>query len=75
MCDTAVYVSLVNSLTFIVWIFGSMLASILSDKYGRKTVAVPFSVFACLCGLISAFSPEYWMFALFRSLVGIGIGE
>jgi MFS family permease len=75
VCDTGVYASLANSLTFLIGIFGAMLASILSDKYGRKTMVFSFNVFACVCGLLSAFAQTYWVFALFRALAGIGLGE
>ncbi|KAK3748637.1 hypothetical protein QZH41_004513 [Actinostola sp. cb2023] len=54
VCDTAVYVSVVNSLTFVLWIFGSLIGSILADKYGRKTVAFPGVMLVFLAG----FTPE-----------------
>ncbi|KAK3728558.1 hypothetical protein QZH41_011636 [Actinostola sp. cb2023] len=73
VCDSAVYVSLTNSLTFVVWIFGAMLASIISDKFGRKTVTFSSAVLVCVSGLVSAFAQAYWVFALFRCLVGFGI--
>ncbi|XP_020896859.1 solute carrier family 22 member 1 [Exaiptasia diaphana] len=74
VCDNAVYVSIVNSTTFLLFIIGSMLSSLVSDKFGRKTVVYPFGLFACLCGFLSAFAQTYWVFALFRALAGIGIG-
>ncbi|KAK3748299.1 hypothetical protein QZH41_007334 [Actinostola sp. cb2023] len=74
VCDSAVYVSLTNSLTFVGWIFGAMLASIISDKFGRKTVTFIYGVIVGVFGLVSAFAQTYWVFALFRCLVGFGIG-
>ncbi|XP_031565339.1 organic cation/carnitine transporter 4-like isoform X2 [Actinia tenebrosa] len=74
VCDTAVYASLTNSLTFLLGIFGGVLASILSDKFGRKTVVFPFTMLTCTCGFLSAFAQTYWVFVFFRALAGIGLG-
>ena len=52
-----------------------MLGSILSDKFGRKTVVFPYAVLTYVCGFISAFAQTYWVFALFRALVGVGVGK
>ena len=54
---------------------GSLSVSPISDKFGRK-----LPLFACgfLCGLfnfVSAFAPAFWVFALFRTIVGFMIGE
>ncbi|XP_031560861.1 solute carrier family 22 member 7-like, partial [Actinia tenebrosa] len=74
VCKKASLASLANSLLFIVWLFASLLSSVLSDKYGRKAVIFPCSVFTCICALASAFAQRYWVFALFRALAGVGIG-
>ena len=74
VCDRAVYASIANSMTFVTWMAGASLGSIISDKAGRKTVAIPSVVFCCLCGLLSAFAGRYWLFAVFRALLGLGLG-
>ncbi|KXJ22089.1 Solute carrier family 22 member 10, partial [Exaiptasia diaphana] len=74
VCETAVYPSIVNSLIFLTMLFGAAIGSVLGDKFGRKTVGFPCLVFLCLCGLISAFAGKYWVFAVFRTLMGFGVG-
>ena len=74
VCDRAVYASVANSMIFVTWMLGASLGSIISDKAGRKTVAIPFVVFCSVCGLISAFAGRYWVFAVFRALMGMGLG-
>ena len=64
-----------NSLTFLFWIFGAIITSILSDKYGRKTIVFPCAVLVCIFGFISSFAQAYWVFAVFRILVGIFVGK
>ncbi|KXJ22115.1 organic cation/carnitine transporter 4 [Exaiptasia diaphana] len=74
VCKTSTYVSHVNSLAFLFWMLGSIVGSILSDKVGRKKVTFPFFMIVAVSGLISAIAKHYWVFAVFRSLVGIGLG-
>ncbi|XP_048577052.1 solute carrier family 22 member 15-like [Nematostella vectensis] len=74
VCSKSMYATIANSITFILWIFGAMAGSIIGDKFGRKIVVFPCVIFASLCGLASAFANKYWVFALFRALLGAGIG-
>jgi len=52
-----------------------MAGSILGDKFGRKKVFLPFLISLLLVSLMSAFAKEYWVFAVFRSLVGFANGK
>ena len=55
-------------------IFGSAIAGKLSDAFGRKiiilTVAAIFAVFA----ILTALSPNVWVFVVFRIIVGFALG-
>ena len=54
---------------------GSLCVSTISDKIGRR---LPLFVCGFLCSLfnfVSAFAPEFWVFALFRAIVGFMIGK
>ena len=74
VCDKAVYASLSSSVIFAGWMLGLFIVSTLSDKYGRKKAIYINGALTALCGLIVAFSVDYWMFLSLRSLVGFGFG-
>ena len=46
----------------------------LADKFGRKIMVYIFGFFVALFSLLSGFANVYWLFALFRFIVGFSIG-
>jgi len=53
---------------------GAFVGGRLSDHFGR-TIIFQFSLIISACfGLISAFAPDFWWFAIFRLILGIGYG-
>ena len=54
---------------------GALIAGVLADKFGRKIIVFSFGFFIGVFSLLSAFPNVYWLFALFRFLVGLAIGE
>ena len=64
-----------TSMIFAGFMAGSLCVSTISDKFGRR---LPLFVCGFLCSLfnfVSAFAPVFWVFALFRAIVGFMIGK
>ena len=75
VCDKAIYGTISSSLIFGGWIFGSIAVGALADKFGRKIMVFSFGFLIALFSLLSAFPHAYWLFAMFRLIVGISIGR
>ena len=54
---------------------GSLCVSTISDKFGRKLPLFVCGFFGSLFNFVSSFAPVFWVFALFRAIVGFMIGE
>ena len=46
-----------------------------ADKLGRRHTIYVFGFIIALFSLLTAFAHAYWLFAVFRFLIGVGIGE
>lgn len=53
---------------------GNLTLGYFSDAYGRKPIILVSTVFTGLFGILSAVSPNYWIFLFSRLCVGFGIG-
>ena len=51
----------------------ALLVGSLGDKFGRKKMVYMFGFLLALFSLLSAFPNVYWLFALFRFIVGFCI--
>nr|XP_056705719.1 solute carrier family 22 member 15-like [Euleptes europaea] len=67
-------VSLASSLYFAGLLIGNIMFGPLSDKLGRKPVYMSGLFFDVIFGYISAFAPNYEIFAVSRFLIGITNG-
>ena len=74
MCDKAIYGTISSSLLFVGWILGALVGGVLADKFGRKIMVFLFGFMIALFSLLSAFPNTYWLFAVFRFIVGVAIG-
>jgi len=64
-----------TSVIFAGFFIGSIVVSSFSDKFGRKRPLFLCGFICCIFNLVSAFSPAFWVFALFRAILGFTIGK
>eukprot|EP00794_Sanderia_malayensis_P019002 gene19002-20914_t len=70
-CETEYYIYLSTSLLFIGWGIGSVIFGYLADRYGRFKVLVVSVIGIIVITFLSAFAPNYALFAVSRLVVGI----
>ena len=75
VCDRGSFGFISTSVMFAGHFIGSLVVSPICDKFGRKIPLFVCGFLCCLLNFLSAFSPSFWVFALFRALVGFMIGE
>ena len=75
VCDRGSLGFVSTSVIFAGFVVGSVSVSTISDKFGRKLPLFVCGFFCCLFNFVSAFSPAFWVFALFRAIVGFMIGK
>ncbi|PFX33207.1 Solute carrier family 22 member 5 [Stylophora pistillata] len=74
VCDKALLGTISTSLLFAGWLVGALIGGVLSDKIGRKPVLYIGSVTCSIFAWLAAFPNVFWLFILFRLLVGICLG-
>lgn len=74
VCDKAIYGTISSSLIFGGWLIGSGVVGALADRFGRKIMVFFFGFLIALFSLLSASPHTYWLFAVFRLIVGISLG-
>lgn len=55
-------------------IIGALVAGKINDAFGRKKTLLLLAVIFTLGALLTAISPNYTLFLIFRAIVGLGIG-
>jgi len=51
--------------------FGLIICTTLSDKFGRKPIFLICHWAMVIVGVVNAFAPNYYVFTIFRFLTGI----
>jgi len=70
VCDRAYLKDLTQTILTVGLMFGAMICTTLSDKFGRKPVFL-FSQWAMVVvGVANAFAPNYYVFTVLRFLTG-----
>lgn len=64
-----------TSVIFAAFFIGGIVVSTISDKFGRKRPLFVCGFISCLFHFVSAFAPAFWVFALFRAVIGFTIGK
>ncbi|CAG9787711.1 unnamed protein product [Diatraea saccharalis] len=74
ICDKKYLASLTQSMLQVGILTGSLFYGFISDRYGRR-IAIVLALFCeALFTMISAFATGYWMFLIFRILIGTALG-
>ena len=69
-----VQVTFAITLTLMMRPLGALLFGMLGDRFGRRIPLIIDIIFFSLMELLTAFSPNYTVFLIFRALYGIGMG-
>ncbi|XP_065064344.1 solute carrier family 22 member 3-like isoform X2 [Rhopilema esculentum] len=70
VCQKEVIVYTANSILFLGWTVGGFVLPYLSDRFGRKTVLFPAAFVIIICGFLSSFVHDMWIFILLRLIIG-----
>ena len=60
---------------FVGFFVGGIVVGPFSDKFGRKITMYISGFLLSVVSLLAAFPEAFWLFALFRCLIGFGIGK
>ena len=69
-----VKVTFAITLTLMMRPLGALIFGLLGDRFGRRVPLMVDIIFYSLMELLTAFSPNYTVFLIFRALYGIGMG-
>jgi MFS family permease len=67
-------VGLLGSMLFVGMWLGNWSFGLLADRYGRRLAHILSLIVGCLAALSSAASSNFYLFLVFRILLGVGIG-
>ena len=68
------YIGYAQTFMILGWATGGLIFGMIGDRLGRtRTMAVTILIYALFTGL-SGLSQNWWQFALFRFLTGLGVG-
>ena len=71
VCERAYLKDLTQTIFMVGMMFGSMMCSTLSDKFGRKPVFLISQWALVVVGVVNAFAPKYFVFVVLRSFAGL----
>ena len=71
VCDRAYLKDLTQTILIVGVMFGAMICTTLSDKFGRKPIHLISQWAMVVVGVANAFAPNYYVFAVFRFFVGV----
>lgn len=75
VCKRGSFGFISTSVIFLGFFIGSICVSTISDKFGRK---YPLFICGLLCSIFnfaSVFAPAFWVFAIFRGIIGFMQGK
>ncbi|KAL9979765.1 hypothetical protein ACROYT_G017475 [Oculina patagonica] len=73
VCDRGSLGFVSTSVIFASFFIGGIVVSSISDKFGRKRPLFLCGFICCLFHFVSEFAPAFWVFALFRAIIGFTI--
>ena len=75
VCDVSALSALTKAVMFLGYFIGIVFGGVLGDKFGRKPVIYFMFCLNNIAALAASFAQAYWVYVLFRVLVGFFIGE
>ncbi|KAI0980402.1 hypothetical protein GJ496_001177 [Pomphorhynchus laevis] len=70
-CDKEKYGSITENMVLTGIFIGSLLCSVIGDKFGRRPVMLAFFWIGSISGICTALSPTYWFFVLCQFISGL----
>lgn len=67
--------SIASSMIFLGFLLGGITVGPFADKLGRRPTIYVYGFIIGVFSLLAAFPHVYWLFAVFRFLVGFGVGK
>jgi MFS family permease len=67
--------SMLGSTVFVGLLAGNLMGGFLADRFGRRATMLGVALIFCVFGLLSAFAPNLWIFAVSRFFTGLGVGS
>ena len=75
MCSQSIYATLALAAVFVGFFFGAIIIGPFTDKFGRKPTIFISGFVIAVFSLVSAFPKVFWLFVVFKIIVGLGVGE
>ncbi|CAG9763144.1 unnamed protein product [Ceutorhynchus assimilis] len=69
-CEKAYLIATCNSMFMVGVMLGSIIFGETSDRWGRKVTFLIASILQVVFGILAAYAPEFWTFAISRMIVG-----
>lgn len=74
VCSKSIYGTLAIASVFVGFFLGAIIIGPFTDKFGRKPTIFISGFVIALFSLVSAFPKVFWLFVVFKILVGLGVG-
>lgn len=75
VCSKSIYATLALAAVFVGFFFGAIIIGPFTDRFGRKPTIFISGLVIALFSLVSAFPKVFWLFVVFKVIVGLGVGE
>lgn len=75
VCNVSALSVLTRAVMFLGYMIGVLFGGVLSDKFGRKPIVYWLSVLTNVFALAASFIKIYWLYVLFRVLIGVCVGS
>lgn len=75
MCNKSIYATLALAAVFLGFFFGAIIIGPFTDRFGRKPTIFISGFVIAVFSLVSAFPKVFWLFVVFKVIVGLGVGE
>lgn len=74
VCSKSIYGTLALASVFVGFFVGAIIIGPFTDKFGRKPTIFISGFVIALFSLVSAFPKVFWLFVVFKIIVGLGVG-